>query len=116
MSIGNTIDPSGPTVLLPAASGTGAGATFGNAPTPGGAGVLRDFTWAISVTGSPSGISVTLQGSLDGTLWSVLDTSTNTSGELRGIAGTPVTFLRANLGTLTGGSAPTVTVTIQPGA
>ena len=109
------IDPNSPTVLLAAATGTGAGATFANALTPGGAGVLQDFAWQVAVTGSPSGISTTLQGSLDGATWLTLDTSTNTSGELRAISGKPVTFLRANVGTLTGGTAPTVTVTIQPG-
>ena len=112
----HTIDPSSPTALLPAASSTGAGASFGNALTPGGAGVLQNFTWQTVVTGGPASVSVTLEGSLDGTNWVTLDTSTNTSGEIRGVSGKPVTFLRANLGTLTGGTAPTVAVTIQPGA
>ena len=109
------IDPYGPTTLLAAATATGAGSAFANAISPT-AGVLSDFTWAVVVTGSPSGISITLEGSLDTTNWAVLDTSTNTAGEVRGITGKPVTFLRANLGTLTGGTAPTVTVSIQPGA
>ena len=36
-------------------------------------------TWQIIVTGSPSSSSVTLQGSLDNVVWTVLDTSTTTS-------------------------------------
>lgn len=109
------IDPYSTTTILDAATTTGAGATFANAVSPFG-GVMKNLTWAISVGGSPSGLSVTLQGSLDGTLWAILDTSTNTAGELRGIANQPVTFLRADLGTLTGGTSPTVTVSIQGGA
>lgn len=112
----HTIDPSSPTVLRPPVSATGAGTTFGNALTPGGAGVFQNFTWQTVTTGGPSGVSVTLEGSLDGTNWVTLDTSTSTGGEIRGVSGKPVTFLRANVGTLTGGIAPTVSVTIQPGA
>lgn len=116
MAATTTIDPSSPTVLLPAASSTGAGASFGNALTPGGAGVLQNFTWQTVTTGSPASVSVTLEGSLDGTNWVTLDTSTSTGGEIRGVSGKPVAFLRADVGTLSGGTNPTVAVTIQPGA
>ena len=64
------------------------------------------------VTGAPTGVSVTLQGSLDGTNWFILATSTSTTGDYQSVADKPCHFVRANLGTLTGGTAPTVTARI----
>lgn len=67
------------------------------------------FTWQVIPTGSPSAISTTLEGSIDGSTWTTLDTSTNTSGEVRSVTGKPIRVLRCNLGTLTNGTNPTVT-------
>lgn len=67
------------------------------------------FTWQVIPTGSPSAISTTLEGSIDGNTWTTLDTSTNTSGEVRSVTGKPIRLLRCNLGTLTNGTNPTVT-------
>ena len=72
--------------------------------------VFAHHGWQISVTGAPSAVSVTLEGSLDGSTWVVLDTSTITTSEIRFVANKPVLFVRGNLGTLTGGTAPTVSV------
>lgn len=62
------------------------------------------------MTGAPATISVTLEGSLDGSTWFVLATSTSVTGDYQTATDKPVAFLRGNLGTLTGGTAPTVTV------
>jgi hypothetical protein len=90
--------------LLAAASGTGIGTSKG-LPF-----AYKNHTWNTVITGSPTTVSVTLEGSIDGTNWFVLDTSTSTSNEMRHVTNKPVTYLRANLGTLSGGAAPTVTV------
>lgn len=68
------------------------------------------IAWQITVTGEPTGVSVTLQGSNDKSNWTTLDTSTTTTEETRHATGGPFKFIRANLGTLTAGTDPTVTV------
>jgi hypothetical protein len=60
-------------------------------------------------TGTPATVSITLQGSLDGSTWATLATSTSTTGDMQQAVDKPVRYLRANLGTLTGGTTPTVT-------
>lgn len=108
--------------ILNAATATGAGASFPvPTATPGYRGFVQTWAWQVVTTGSPSGISTTLQGSLNGNSWVTIDTSTVTAGEVRAVnlsnatAG-PYAFIRANLGTLTGGTSPTVTVLLAPGA
>lgn len=64
------------------------------------------------MTGAPTTVSVTLQGSLDGVNWFVLATSSSTTGDYQSVADKPVFFVRANLATLTGGTSPTVTARI----
>ncbi len=110
------LDPDLATTVLNAAAATGAGLAYAAPQRRGGAGLVSAYSWSTIITGSPSGISVTIQGSNDGSTWTTLDTSTSTSGETRVFSGSPAGFLRANLGTLTGGSSPTVTVKIQPGS
>lgn len=90
--------------ILDAAAATGAGSTYQTDR------VYADHGWMITVTGAPTGVSVTLQGSLDGSAWVTLDTSTITTQEIRFVTAKPVVFVRANLGTLTGGTSPTVSV------
>lgn len=68
------------------------------------------FTVQTVVTGAPTAVSLTLQGSLDGTNWTTLATSTSTTGDQQYAVDKPQRYIRANLGTLTGGTAPTVTV------
>lgn len=94
-----------------------------NAVTATGAGFPADFGVAHSkfslqtvITGAPTAVSVALEGSLDGANWSPLVTTTSTTGEIVAIADKPVRFVRANLTTLTGGAAPTVTAWIGTGA
>jgi len=82
---------------------------------------------AVSTTGSPSSVSVDLEGSLDGSFWFALgrlnDLSALTVGpDPYGGQDTSATFkhahwvrhVRANLLTLSGGSSPTVTALIAP--
>ena len=90
-----------------------------NAVTATGAGAAIDlgvtrtkFTMQTTVTGAPTAVSVTLQGSLDGVNWSTLATSTSTTGDQQYAIDRPVRFVRTNLGTLTGGTSPTVTTFI----
>lgn len=73
-------------------------------------------TWTVVVTGSPTVVSVDLEGSIDnGTNWFTLDTSTTTTSEMRHVINKPVLSVRAKLNTLTAGAAPTVTVFIVSG-
>lgn len=93
-------------VLLNAVTVTGAGG--GTAlPTPCGR-----FGMQTKVTGAPTTVSLTLEGSLDGVNWTVLATSTSTTGDYQAAVDKPVAFIRGNLGTLTGGTAPTVTARV----
>lgn len=86
------------------------------AVTSTGAGTAVDFrvpartvTIQTVVTGSPASVSCTLQGSNDGATWVTVATSTSTTGDAQYSVDKPFRFFRANLGTLTGGTAPTVT-------
>jgi hypothetical protein len=83
--------------LVPTSTVTVTGATF-----------TLDFpydkhTWCTTTSGAGS-VSVTLQGSLDNTLWVVLDTSTSTSSECRHVVNKPVKYIRGVVGTLDAGS------------
>lgn len=91
--------------LLNAVSATGPGAAVDLSSSP-----LRHHAWEIVVTGAPTASEVHLQGSLDNTNWYTLDTSTTTSSELRFVVDKPVRFVRANWISVSGGTAPTVTV------
>ena len=112
--MGFAIDPEQPTTILNAAAATGAGDAWANVQRRVG-GLFRAFAWQVVTAGAPTGLSVTLQGSLDGVNWTTIDTSTATGGETRDVSAFPATFLRANVGTLTGGTNPTVSVSVQPG-
>ena len=96
----------GPIQILSAATGVGAGAavnlTF----------IRRLFTMQTVVTGAPTAVSCKLQGSLDGVNWSDLATSSSTTGDQQYVVDKPQKYIRANLATLTGGTAPTVTVLV----
>ncbi len=70
-----------------------------------------NHTLSIVVSGGPSGCTVNLDGSLDSTHWFDLSGGqTCTSSVMFHVANRPVTFVRANLTALSGGTAPTVTV------
>lgn len=91
-------------IILNKAAATGAGSAVDLGFARG------TFTTQTVVTGAPASVSCKLQGSLDGTNWSDLTTSTSTTGDQQYAVDKPQKYVRANLGTLTGGTAPTVTV------
>jgi hypothetical protein len=62
-----------------------------------------------TATGSPSAISVILQGSLDGENWFTLGTA---QGSPTWVTGKPVRAIRAYLDEMSGGSSPTVSVAL----
>jgi hypothetical protein len=73
--------------------------------------VAHKHTVAAVPTGSPTGCSVKLEGSLDGTTWFDLSTAqTCTSAIMFHVVEKPVLVVRANLTALSGGTAPTVVV------
>ncbi|KAL0630341.1 hypothetical protein Q9L58_010812, partial [Maublancomyces gigas] len=88
--------------------GTQGGCASLATPAPNGQ-LAGGFTWQTLTTGSPASVSVTFVGSIDGTTWKTLDTSTATGGEIRSITGNPMRFVGCVPGTMSGGTNPTVT-------
>lgn len=102
-----TSSGSGPTASLSAVTATGAGTVVD-------LGVVRSsHTMQTTVTGAPATVSVNIEGSLAAAgPWAVLANSTSTTGDVQTASGKAVRYVRANLVTLTGGTAPTVTALI----
>ena len=75
-------------------------------------GILTSHTIGLVVTGGPSGCTYRLQGSRDGTNWFNISAAdiTCTSSTVAYEANKPFPRVRGNLLTLTGGTAPTVTL------
>jgi len=77
---------------------------------------LGNYTVQVNVTGAPTAIELTLEGSLDGrTYFSLQDyvfTAIDISAQaaMFHLVNKPVTHRRVNITTLTGGTAPTVSV------
>jgi len=100
--------------LLDAVTGTGASTAITMRK------INEDHSIQINITGTPTAVTVTLEGSLDGVLFSTILTTAMSAGELTAttalahIADKPLRFVRANLTVLTGGSSPTVTVLYEP--
>lgn len=72
----------------------------------------RTIAWQSYFTGSPSAVSLALQGSLDNSNWSNLDTSTSTTGELKKLGPIAVNFVRATQVSRTGGTNSNVLITV----
>lgn len=72
--------------------------------------VMSKFTVQTVITGAPTTVSITLDGSLDGVNWTVLATSASTTGDQQTVVDKPQKYLRANVATFTGGTSPTATV------
>lgn len=68
----------------------------------------RTFTFQSVITGTPTSFTLTYQGSLDGTNWFTLGTTTATAGEATFVVDKPAQFVRATLSALVGGTAPTI--------
>lgn len=100
----------GTITLLNAVSSTGAGSAS-NLGT-----AHRVFGLQVSTTGAPTTVVVHLEGSNDaGSNWFKLGVWTlaaQTAGDIVEITGPPVQRIRANLTTLSGGAAPTVTANV----
>ena len=82
---------------LTAVSATGAGSAVRSVQGTGG----RNFTWVTFFTGTPTSINVNLEGSVDGTHYFTLDSSTSTAGEMRHVAYKNVRFVRCNISAYT---------------
>lgn len=96
--------------LLNAVTTTGASSAEGNQER-----IIESHAVQATFTGAPTVVRLDLQGSLDGTTWSNLAEHTATADELTDgallyhVVYKPVIFVRLNLVTLTGGTAPTLT-------
>lgn len=66
--------------------------------------LLSKHTWEIVCTGPPANETTSLEGSINGTTWYVLDTSTITTSEMRHIVNKPVRYVRANCTVLPSGT------------
>lgn len=96
--------------ILTLAAATGAGSWVAIEPADGHQPM---FTWQTVITGGPASVTVALEGSIDGGTTSFsLDSSTNTSGEVKHLTGKGALQVRANLTTLTGGTSPKVSVNL----
>lgn len=101
--------------LLSAVTATGAGTGVKASPW------TSTHTVQATITGAPTAVTVDLEGSLDGAKWFTLVSHAFSGGELTATAalffvtGSPVAMVRANLTTLTGGTAPTVSVVYGQG-
>lgn len=88
-------------------TGTSASAVFNK--------IVKDHTVQATITGTPTAVTVDLEGSLDNVTFFQLATHAFTAGELTAagamfhVTDKAVRFIRLNLTALTGGTAPTVT-------
>ena len=94
-------------ISLAAATATGPGTEITVPPSLVG-GFISGFTWDVVLTGSPTSVTVDLEGTIDGTTWAVYDNYTGSADTQRHVANKPGLRLRANLTALSGGSSPTV--------
>ncbi len=85
-----------------ALTGAGPGGPFALPMAQDGATPTR-YAWGIIPHGTVGANSTVLEGSLDGTNWDTLDTSTDLTFKLRFVVDKPVKFVRANQGAITGG-------------
>ena len=102
--------------LLNAAAATGAGDAQKVSQIPESHTVQATMGGTVVATA----VTVDLEGSLDGSTWAQLARHAFSAGEISAEAAMfhvidkPVRYVRANLITLTGGTAPTVTVLYEP--
>ncbi len=76
---------------------------------------VKTLTWRTSFASAPSAVTVTLQGSLDGTNFFTIDSSTATAGEVKVKADVSCLFIRAQKTSQTDGGALTVEVVVTVG-
>ena len=80
------------------------GTIFAVPPKP----LSQGFIWQTVHATTPSAISVSLRVSIDGTNWTIIDTSTSTAGETRTILNKQGLFVEGYITSHTGGSTTTV--------
>ena len=101
--------------ILNAATGTGHGTAY-QVPLSQGNGTFGSysttFAWQVNVVGTFSGLSVNLEGSLDGVNWSALANNALVGGGLNVVSAAPVPFIRANVITFTGGTNVSLLLTV----
>lgn len=82
-------------------------------------GTTPSLSWTVTTTGVPTGVTVWLEGSIDGTNWGKLAiiaqtdsewNTTITNGEFASIVNKTARYLRGSVQTLSGGTSPSVTV------
>jgi hypothetical protein len=95
--------PSAPIVLMNAQAATGVGSPILEVSRVG-AGSPSIFTWQTSTTGSPASLTVVMEGSEDGITYYTLDSSSNTTGEIRNVVNSCCVYLRANCTALASGT------------
>lgn len=70
----------------------------------------------VTFTGSPTGVKVNIEGRIDGANYATIGTfdtaAGNVSGDIVSVTNANIDDIRANLVTLSGGAAPTVTASI----
>lgn len=91
-------------VLLNAATGTGAGAALNLYDTH------HIFTFYKRVTGVFTALALSYEGSLDGTNWFQLGTDNTTGAGVTFVVDKPVRYVRANVTTFTDGTNVSVDV------
>lgn len=105
-----------PWVVLPAAAATGPGAVFGSPIERGKQAFATRLLFEVAITGAPATLGLNIEGSTDPAFghFEVLAQYTNVTDGSISLTGLTLPFIRANLTALTGGTAPTVTVTEVP--
>jgi len=95
--------------LLDAATATGTG------PAKHLPHLVNAHTIQVVATGSPTAVTIALEGSLNNISFAPLVSHAFTAAQITAsialvfVVNAPVTYIRANLTTLTGGTAPTIT-------
>jgi len=110
----NTLIPSVPVNLLSALTSTADTMSSSYALPSNWANMGRPLVWQSIIVGSPSAISLQLQGALNDVdaEYNVLDTSTLATGEMRHVTPLNIRFIRVRQASRTGGTSVTVVVNI----
>ena len=101
--------------LLTAAAATGAGTAQSIQPQESNPQRTRDLDAVASValTGAPTEAQVAVEGSFDGATWFVMAAFDAALITEFAVPNSPVKYVRGNVLTLVGGTAPTVTLTMD---
>jgi hypothetical protein len=75
---------------------------------------VQRFTWTVAISNVVSTTSITLKGSIDGTVWDTLDTSTAVATQsIRHVVNKPVRYIKSNVGNVHSLHSGTPTVTVK---